>query len=122
METTNEVLETVAKVSPLTLEQAFIATLISALVIFLSRAFPFLLFSKREPPAIIRFIEKYIPPMVMAVLLIYCFKDVNFSAAPFGLSELIALSVTVFLHLWKSNSMLSIFGGTILYMVLIRLM
>lgn len=122
METAKEVIETVAKVSPLTLEQALIAALISALVIFLTRAFPFLLFSKREPPAIIRFIEKYIPPMVMAVLLVYCFKDVNFSASPFGLPELIALSVTVFLHLWKSNSMLSIFGGTILYMVLIRLM
>lgn len=105
----------------LTLNQILIATLISAAVIFSTRAFPFVLFSKKDPPAIIRFIQKYIPPMVMAVLLIYCFKDVNFGASPFGIPELIGLSVTVGLHLWKSNSMISIFGGTIIYMVLIRL-
>lgn len=122
METTSDIIETVSKNSSLSLEQAIIAALIGALVIFFTRAFPFLLFSKREPPAIIRFIEKYIPPMVMAVLLVYCFKDVEFTSIPFGLPELIGLLVTVFLHLWKSNSMLSIFGGTILYMVLIRLM
>lgn len=105
----------------LTLNQILIATIISAAVIFATRAFPFVLFSKKDPPQIIRFIEKYIPPMVMAVLLVYCFKDVNFTANPFGLSEILALYVTVMLHLWKSNSMISIFGGTIIYMVLIRL-
>lgn len=126
MENVNEVVEVAAeaieKNPSLTLEMALIATLIGAAVIFLTRAFPFLLFSKREPPAVIRFIEKYIPPMVMAVLLIYCFKDVNFTTGSFGLPEIIGLAVTVFLHLWRNNSMLSIFGGTILYMVLIRLM
>lgn len=106
----------------LTLNQILIATVISAAVIFATRAFPFVLFSKKDPPAIIRFIEKYIPPMVMAVLLVYCFKDVNFASNPFGLNEIIALYVTIMLHLWKSNSMISIFGGTIIYMILIRLM
>lgn len=106
----------------LTLNQALIATLIGTAVIFSTRAFPFVLFSKREPPAIIRFIEKYIPPMVMAVLLIYCFKDVQFMAKPFGIPEISALVVTVILHLWKNNSMLSIFGGTFLYMVLIHIL
>lgn len=106
----------------LTLNQILIATLISAAVIFATRAFPFVLFSKKDPPAIIRFIEKYIPPMVMAVLLVYCFKDVNFASNPFGLNEIIALYITVMLHLWKSNSMISIFGGTIVYMILVRLM
>lgn len=106
----------------LTLNQILIATLISAAVIFATRAFPFVLFSKKDPPAIIRFIEKYIPPMVMAVLLVYCFKDVNFASNPFGLNEIIALYITVMLHLWKGNSMISIFGGTIVYMILVRLM
>ncbi len=109
-------------VSALSLEQVLIAVFICAVIIFAIRAFPFVLFSRRKPPAIIRFIEKYIPPMVMAVLLVYCFKDVNFFSAPFGLPELIALAVTVILHLWKSNSMFSIFGGTIIYMLLVRFM
>lgn len=106
---------------PLTLNQALIATLVSTLVIFATRAFPFILFSKRKPPAIIQFIEKYIPPMVMAVLLVYCFKDLQFVPGQFDFSSLIALAATILLHIWKGNSMISIFGGTIIYMILIRL-
>ena len=32
----------------------------------------------------------------------------------------IAAAVVVALHLWKHNNLLSIFGGTILYMVLVQ--
>ena len=85
----------------LTLNNALIATLIAALVIFTTRLFPFALFSKREPPPLLRFIEKYIPPMIMAILLIYCLKDVNFTIRPFGLPQLIALLITVVSYLWK---------------------
>ena len=104
--------------TPLTLSQALIATLVMALIIFATRAFPFVLFSKREPPRILQFIEKYIPPMVMAILIIYSIKSVQFAKAPHGIPELAAIAVTVLLHLWKNNSMVSIFGGTALYMVL----
>lgn len=102
----------------LSLHAALLATLVSALVIFATRLFPFALFSKGEPPRILRFIEKYIPPMIMAILLVYCFKDVNFTSHPFGLPQIIALAVTVVSYLWKSNSMISIFGGTIVFMIL----
>ena len=102
----------------LSLHAALLATLVSALVIFATRLFPFALFSKGEPPRILRFIEKYIPPMIMAILLVYCFKDVDFASRPFGLPQIIALAVTVATYLWKSNSMISIFGGTIVFMVL----
>ena len=33
---------------------------------------------------------------------------------------LVAVAVVVALHLWKHNNLLSIFGGTILYMVLVQ--
>lgn len=106
----------------ITTNMALVATLVSTLVIFSLRAFPFVLFSKREPPHVLRFIEKYIPPMVMAILLVYCFKDVQFAQEPFGAPYLIALAATVILHLWKKNSMFSIFGGTILFMILNKIM
>ena len=102
----------------LSLNAALLATLVSALVIFITRLFPFALFSKREPPPLLRFIEKYIPPMIMAILLVYCLKDVDFAHRPFGLPQLVALAVTVISHLWKGNAMVSIFGGTIIFMVL----
>lgn len=125
----------------LTLIQAVIGTLVATAVIFASRAFPFVLFSRREPPAIIRFIERYIPAMVMAVLLVAYIKDMAVTVTPEGIMKaaagsaewfknlfhrwgpaVLGLGLTVTLHLWKRNSMVSIFGGTILYMVLIRIM
>ena len=102
----------------LSLHAALLATLVSALVIFATRLFPFALFSKGEPPTILRFIERYIPSMIMAILLVYCFKDVDFSSRPFGLPQIVALAVTVASYLWKNNSMISIFGGTLVFMVL----
>ena len=59
--------------------------------------------------------------MIMAILLIYCLKDVNFTTRPFGIPQLIALLITVTSYLWKGNSMVSIFGGTIVFMLLQKL-
>lgn len=102
----------------LPLVPALIATVICGAVIFALRAFPFILFSRKDPPALIRFIEQYIPSMVIACLLVYCFKDLSLTTAPFGAPSLVALAVCVVLHLWKRNAMVSIFGSTALYMVL----
>jgi branched-subunit amino acid transport protein AzlD len=68
------------------------------------------------------FIEKYIPPMIMAILVVYCLKDVQITERPWGAPSFIALAVCVGLHLWKHNPMISIFGSTVLYMILIRIM
>lgn len=57
---------------------------------------------------------------MMGMLLIYCFKGVSFSAAPFGAPELLAGLVVVGLHIWKRNSLLSIGLGTVCYMLLIQ--
>lgn len=105
----------------LSMIQAFIAILSTALLMFLLRAFPFILFSKRKPPQILSFIEKYIPAMVIGVLLVYCLSDpkyLTFTSAPWGIPAITGICATILLHLWKSNSMISIFGGTIIFMVL----
>ena len=102
----------------LSLVMALVATVASGLILFLLRAFPFLVFSRREPPAFILFIERYIPSLVIAALLVYCLQDVQFTAAPYGIPSAAALACTILLHLWKNNAMISIFGGSILYMVL----
>lgn len=104
-----------------TLPVIFLALFITGIIIFFFRAFPFLVFSRHEPPKMLLFIEKFLPSMMIAVLLIYCLKDVKFSEAPFGLTHIAALLLTILLHLWKKNSMISIFGGTIFFMVLDKL-
>ena len=100
------------------LNSALVAVPLLALVILATRAFPFVLFSRRDPPRIIRFVERFIPPMVMAVLVVYCLKDVEWAVWPSGIRELSALALVVLLHLWKKNAMLSIFGGTAFFMLL----
>ncbi len=106
----------------LSLPMALLATALSALVIFSERLFPFALFNRREPPAIIRFIEKYIPSMIIAILVIYSLKDMNITSAPFGAPYLIGIAATIVLHLLFKNSMVSIFGSTLLFMFLSRVM
>ncbi|MCQ2598601.1 MAG: AzlD domain-containing protein [Treponema sp.] len=106
----------------LTLSQAIIATICIALVILCERTFPFALFSKKEPPAIIRFIEQYIPPMVMAALVIYCLKEVQPVAVSSLVPNLAGILVTFIAYKWKHNSLVAIFGGTIVYMILIRVL
>ena len=41
--------------------------------------------------------------------------------ASHGLPELIACTVIVLLHVWKRNMLLSIAGGTVVYMALLQL-
>ncbi|WP_440947944.1 branched-chain amino acid transporter permease [Methanosarcina sp. T3] len=91
------------------------------LATFATRGLPFLCFGSKEPPAMLLTIEKNLPPMILLLLVIYCLKDVQWLAAPYGIPELLTIGVVAGLHLWKRNAMLSIFAGTGLYMALIQL-
>lgn len=105
----------------LSLIDALISVPIMALVIFLLRLFPFAFFSKKEPPAVFNYIGKYLPPLVMAVLIIYSLQSVEFTKTPYGLPHIAGCLFTIIMHIWKKNAMISIFGGTIVYMLLLHL-
>jgi branched-subunit amino acid transport protein AzlD len=118
---------------PESIKSALILTLVMGLVIFFCRVFPFLLFRDRkgvpagaEPlsgrtGAFLTFVERVAPPVAMTVL--------TFNAIGVPIREnpsaafpvLAAAGFTAFLHLRKGNSLLSIFGGTLLYMILNRI-
>jgi branched-subunit amino acid transport protein AzlD len=86
-----------------------------------TRFLPFLIFSEnRTTPAFIRYIGKYLPSAVFGMLVIYCLKDVSFLRGTHGIPELIAITVTVVLHRWKRQMLLSIAGGTACYMLLLH--
>ncbi len=87
-----------------------------------TRFLPFLVFSeKRQTPAYIQYIGKWLPSAVFGMLIVYCLRNVSFVQVPHGLPELIAITVTVGLHLWKRQMLISIAGGTACYMLLLRL-
>ena len=93
---------------------------VMAVVTMLLRFLPFLVFRK-EPPAYITYLGKVLPPAIIGMLVIYCLKDVSLTSHPFGLPELIAVAGVAAVQAWKRNSLVSILTGTVLYMVLIRL-
>ncbi len=93
-----------------------------SLVTMLVRFSPFLIFNKQEKlPEIISYLGKVLPTAIMAMLVVYCLKDVNITVFPYGLKELIAVLVVALLHIYKRNTLLSIVCGTICYMLLIQL-
>ena len=95
---------------------------VAVLVTMATRFLPFLIFGeKRKTPAIIEYLGKFLPCAIMGMLVVYCLKDVSFLSTPFGLPELIACVVVAALHVWKRNSLLSIGGGTVCYMLLVQL-
>jgi branched-subunit amino acid transport protein AzlD len=101
------------------IEKVLVAILLMGALTLLTRAFPFIFFSRRKPPKTLLFLEKYIPPMMMLILVIYCIKDVTWGQSPHGFPELIAISVVVVVHYLFNNPLFSIFGGTILYMAIV---
>lgn len=94
---------------------------ICALCTLLERAFPFLIFRRKEVPEIVRYLGRVLPMAVMATLVMYCLKGISFASVAGFAPPLIASAVTALLHLWKRNTMLSICGGTICYMLLIQM-
>jgi len=103
--------------------QVFLTVMIVALVTLATRAAAFILFpAGKRAPAFITWLSGQLPRAVMAMLLIYCLKDLSFSTAAGFLPALLSVLATALLHLWRRQMMLSIVGGTALYMLLIRLL
>lgn len=102
--------------------QTVIIILAVALGTMVTRFLPFLLFpDNREPPKVIAWLGKVLPAAMMGLLVIYCFRNVDFLSGSHGVPELIAMAVIVVLHKWKNNVLLSIGGGTVVYMALVQL-
>ncbi len=95
---------------------------IAALVTMLIRFLPFILFPEnREVPELLTYLSKVLPAAVMGMLVVYCFRNVSFIAAPFALPEIIATLAVTGLYIWKKNILISIGAGTVLYMLLVQL-
>lgn len=55
----------------------------------------------------------------IGLLVVYCFKDVA-SSGTYGIPEILSVLLIIVLHKWKKNTLLSIGGGTALYMLLVQ--
>ena len=95
---------------------------VAALVTMALRFLPFLIFGgDRQTPAYITYLGKVLPFAIMGMLVVFCLKGVTLTAAPYGIPEFLACGAVAALHVWKRNTLLSIAGGTVLYMVLVQM-
>jgi branched-subunit amino acid transport protein AzlD len=106
----------------MTLLQQIITIALCVLGTMATRFLPFLIFSEDRPtPAYIQYLGKALPAAIFAMLVVYCLKNVEILTGTHGIPELIAIVVTVALHLWKRQMLVSIAGGTVCYMLLVQL-
>ncbi|EET59168.1 branched-chain amino acid transport protein AzlD [Marvinbryantia formatexigens DSM 14469] len=105
----------------MTLAQQIITIAVVVLGTMLTRFLPFLIFpAGKQTPKYIQYLGKVLPAAVFGMLIIYCLKDVSVFSGSHALPELISIAAVVLLHLWKRQMLLSIAGGTVLYMLLVQ--
>lgn len=101
--------------------QTLAAVAVMAAVTFATRIIPFLLFDHgSQPPKVVLYLGRVLPPAVMAMLVVYCLRGIRLGSAAGWAPALLSCAAVVGLHLWKNNDLLSIFGGTALYMLLVQ--
>ena len=105
----------------LTVTQTLVTIAAIALGVQISRWLPFIAFSgKKETPKFVQYLGRVLPPALMGLIVVYCFKNVPILTGNHGLPELIASAVVILTYEWKENLLLSVGGGTLVYMLLVQ--
>ncbi len=87
----------------------------------ITRFLPFVMFpDSKRPPLVVEYLGRVLPPAMMGLLVVYCLRNVKVEVPSHGIPELVSIVFIVLIHRWKSNVLLSIGGGTLLYMFLLR--
>ena len=99
----------------------FLTIMIVAALTLAIRVLPFAVFSgERKPPAFITWLGGQLPRAVMVMLVVYCLKDLSFGAAASWLPAIAGVASAAALHIWKKQTLLSVGGATLVYMLLLR--
>ena len=101
--------------------QSILIILVCGACTQLERFLPFLIFRGRKVPQIVYYLGNILPMAIMATLVVYCLRGATFTLPGNWAPQAIACAVTAGLHLWRRQMLLSIFGGTACYMLLVQL-
>ncbi|MDI3387605.1 AzlD domain-containing protein [Streptomyces sp. B-S-A8] len=93
------------------------AVALSAAITWALRALPFAALAPLRASSTVQYLSTRMPAGIMVILLVYCLRDLPVTETR-ALAPVIALAVTVGLHLWRRNALLSILGGTAVHVVL----
>jgi branched-subunit amino acid transport protein AzlD len=96
---------------------AVVAVLVTAAVTWSLRALPFAALAHLRASATATYLSTRVPAGVMVMLVVYCLRDLPVTPSR-AAAPLTALAVTVGLHLWRRNALLSILAGTAVHVAL----
>lgn len=101
-------------------QESIFSILVMAAVTFFTRLLPFLLFDRPQgAPKVVLRLSQALPSAIMAMLVVYCLKDLAFTSVGGWAPAVIACAAVCLLQIWKKNDLVSIFGGTAAYMLLL---
>ena len=105
------------------MSNAALLVAVMAAVTILLRFLPFLIFTNgRKTPSYILYLGGILPQAIVGMLVVYCLRETDLVSAPHGLPEILSVAAVAALQAWKRNSLLSILGGTVVYMALVRVL
>jgi branched-subunit amino acid transport protein AzlD len=96
--------------------------LVSAAITWVLRALPFAVLAPMRRSAVVRYLSLHMPLGIMVILAFYTVRNVPAAGAVPGWSAVAALAVTVGLHLWRRNVLLSIVAGTLTNVLIVSLL
>lgn len=92
-----------------------------AVCTFLTRLFPFALFGRKKGThTMVAYVGQILPSAVIAVLVVYCLKTIEFTSFPAFVPQAISIAIVALLHVWKRNFLISIGAGTVCYMIMVQ--
>ena len=105
----------------MSINEFLITVVVLGISVQVTRALPFIVFRDASSlPKMIEYLGKVLPAAMMGLLVIYCFKDYDFTSFTGIMPAVLSGIVVVLLHIYKRNTVLSIAIGTTVYMILIR--
>ncbi|MGN0597309.1 MAG: branched-chain amino acid transporter permease [Ruminiclostridium sp.] len=107
----------------MTTQSILIGIAVAAVVTFILRALPFIAFhGDKKMPKWLERLGQLLPATIMAVLIVYCLKDIGGDFVGVGIPKLIGVAVVFIVHKLKHNMLLSVFSGTAVYMLILYIM
>lgn len=76
---------------------------------------------KKPTPDFVSYLGNNLPPAILGILVVYCYKSQLLHSSHDTLLAVIAGLLTIGVHLYKKNMLISILVGTLSYVALVYL-
>lgn len=96
----------------------FAVVLVASAVTWAARAAPFALLAPLRDSSLLPYLAARMPVGVMVILTVYTLRHVHLHDAGVVVPTVSGIAVTAGLHLWRGHMILSLAGGTGVYVVL----